>query len=411
MPSRRHRDVSVVVGVCAIVLALGYVGKACRGFWHAPLSFVCHSDIRALYGLRGMDRDLFPYLHGELLVSTQAGPPVRYGLRPVDGANEYPVLTGILMWLPSLVSDGPDTYLLASMALLAPFGLATAWLLGRMTGRRALWWSASPILLLYAFHNWDLAVVAASVVGFWCWWRGRPVAAAICVGVGGALKLYPLLFLLPLVLEQIHERDRRGAIRAAAAGAGTFALINLPFVVLDPSGWAVAYRFQTLRRPNYDSLWGVLGTSFELDQGTITTVSTLAVVVVLVAVAWETERRARREGTYPFLPACAALLAGFLLVSKVHSPQFALWMVPLFVLVGIRPGWYALFVAGNVLLYLAIFAVSVWSIHARDVLVTWSVWGRTATFLLLVVVFLRARPAVSRASDPDEIVHAPAPAD
>jgi hypothetical protein len=44
-------------------------------------------------------------------------------------------------------------------------------------------------------------------------------------------------------------------------------------------------------------------------------------------------------------------------------------------------------------MYLAIFAVSVWSIHARDVLVTWSVWARTATFLLLVVAFLRAPAA------------------
>jgi uncharacterized membrane protein len=411
MRSRWHRDVAVVIGVCAIVLVLGSAGKACRGFWHDPLSFLCHSDIRALYSLRGMDRELFPYVHGELIVSTEPGPPVRYGLRPVDGANEYPVLTGVLMWLPSLVSGSPDTYLLASVALLAPFGLATAWLLGRMTGRRALLWSASPMLLLYAFHNWDLAVVAASVAGSWCWWRGRPTAAAVCFGVGGALKLYPLLFLLPLVLERIHAGDSRGAARAGAGGFGIFALINLPFVVLSPSGWAVAYRFQTLRVPNYDSLWGVLSETFQLDQGAITTVSTIAVVVVLSAVTWATERRARREGPYPFLPACAALLAGFLLVSKVHSPQHALWVVPLFVLVRIHLGWYALFVVGNVLMYVAIFAVSVWSTDARDVLVTWSVWARAGTFLLLIIVFLRAPAAVSRASEGAEIAVEPALAD
>jgi uncharacterized membrane protein len=393
MSSRRHRDVALVIGICAIVLVLGSVGKACRGFWRDPMSFLCHSDIRSLYSLRGMDRELFPYLHGELIVSKEPGPPVRYGLRPVDGANEYPVLTGILMWLPSLVSSSPDTYLLASMVLLAPFGLATAWLLGRMTGRRALLWSASPMLLLYAFHNWDLAVVAASVAGFWCWWRGRPIAAAVCLGLGAALKLYPVLFLLPLVLERLYAGDRRAAIRAGAVGVGTFALINLPFGVLSPSGWAVAYRFQALRVPNYDSLWGVLSWVFEMDQATITWLSTLAVIVVLAAVTWATVRRARREGPYPFLPACAALLAGFLLVSKVHSPQYALWLVPLFVLVRIRLGWYLIFVAGNVLMYAAIFGVSVWSTVARDVLVTLSVWARAGTFLLLVIAFLRAPTA------------------
>ena len=412
MSSRRHRDIAIVVGVCAIVLVLGYVGKACRGFWPTPISLVCHSDIRSLYPLREMERDLFPYLHGDLIIvprPDRTWPP--FEVRPVGGANEYPVLTGILMWLPSLASDDPDTYLLVSALLLAPFGLATAWLLGRMTGRRALWWSASPILLLYAFHNWDLAVVAASVAGFWCWWRGRPVAAALCFGIGGALKLYPLLFLLPSVLDRIHDGDRRGAVRAGAAGAGVFALINLPLVLLSPSGWAVAFRFQALRMPNPDSVWGQLAQTFDLDRRAINLLSTAATVSILLAVAWETERRARRDGAYPFLPACAALLAGFLLVAKVHSPQYALWFVPLFVLVRIRFGWYVLFVTGNVLLYLAIFAVSTWSISARDVLVTWSVWGRTATFLLLVLVFLRAPPAVPRAPDPGEIALATAPVD
>jgi uncharacterized membrane protein len=407
MPRRRPSDLATVVGVCAIVLVLGATGKACRGFWGDPLSFVCHSDIRALYPLRGMDRDLFPYLHGELIVRTVPGPPERSWLRPVDGAVEYPVLTGILMWAPSLVSDGPDTYLLASIVLLAPFGLATAWFLGRMTGRRALRWSASPILVLYAFHNWDLAVVAASIAGIWCWWRGRPVAAAACFGIGGALKLYPLVFLAPLVLERIHGGDRRGAVRVGAAGVATTALLNLPILLLDPSGWAVAYRFQGLRQPNDDSMWGVLAESFRLDQDTVTAWSTVAVALVLLAVAWQTVRRARHDGVYPFLPACAALLAGFLLVGKVHSPQFALWLLPFFVLVHIRLGWYVLFVAGNLVMYASIFGVSVWSTRARDVLVTWSVWGRAATFLILVIAAARASPAVER--PPPEIVLAPVP--
>ena len=69
-------------------------------------------------------------------------------------------------------------------------------------------------------------------------------------------------------------------------------------------------------------------------------------------------------------------------------------------LIRVSSGWYALFVGGNVLLYVAIFGVSVWSTHARDFLVAWSVWARTATFLLLVVAFLRAAPALERASDP-----------
>jgi uncharacterized membrane protein len=409
-----RRDVAVVVAVCAVVLVLGDAGKACRGFWRHPASFACHSDIRALYSLRGMDRELFPYVHGELIVVPDPGPPPAYHLRPADGANEYPVLTGILMWLPSLVSENPDAYLLATAALLAPFGLLTAWLLGRMSGRRALLWSASPILLLYAFLNWDLPAVAAAAAGFWWWWRGRGEAAAAAFGVGAALKLYPALFLVPLVLDRVHAGDRRGAVRAAAIGAGAFVLVNLPIALADPEGWAVPFRFQTLRRPNYDSVWGLLANALDLGPTAVNVLSTAAVALAAAAVLMACARRARHHSAYPFLPACAALLAAFLLGGKVHSPQFALWLVPLFVLLAVRNVWYWVFVAGNVVLYLAIFAVSVWSEAARDVLVTWSIWVRAATLLALVVVFLRASDATWRAAldqDPAEPERAVAVAD
>jgi hypothetical protein len=99
-------------------------------------------------------------------------------------------------------------------------------------------------------------------------------------------------------------------------------------------------------------------------------------------------------------PAYATRPTAFLLVIKVHSPRHALWLVPLFVLLSVRAAWYWLLVVGNVVLYAAIFAVPGWSVEAADVPVPWSVWARTATFLALVVVFLRApNVALSIASD------------
>jgi len=91
MRNRRHRVVAVVIGVCAIALVLAAAGKACRGFWRDPASLLCHSDVRALYHLRGMDRELFPYLHGELIVVPtphRRWPPLE--LRPIDGPTSTP---------------------------------------------------------------------------------------------------------------------------------------------------------------------------------------------------------------------------------------------------------------------------------------------------------------------------------
>ncbi len=53
------------------------------------------------------------------------------------GAIEYPVLTGLFMWLGGLLVDDSNSYLRVTAMLLVPFGMVTAYLLGRMTGQRS----------------------------------------------------------------------------------------------------------------------------------------------------------------------------------------------------------------------------------------------------------------------------------
>jgi uncharacterized membrane protein len=400
-PDRRPASAAAVVAVCALMLAAGYLAKDCPGLGRFRLSFLCHSDIYSLYGPRAMDRAIVPYVLGRLEVIVVDGDPLTYELHAVDGANEYPVLTGLLMWAPSPFVSANRSYLGLSAAMLAPFGLATALLLAWMTGRRAYLFAASPLLVLYAFHNWDLAAVAAATAGCWCWWRGRDPWAAVWFGVGGALKLYPLLFLVALALEARRRAGIRPAMRAFAIGVGAFVAVNLPILLASPAGWAVPFRFHSLRPPNYDSLWGVLANLVPMGVGTIDALSGLLVIAGVAAVLVAAERRARRDGAYPFLPACAALLAAFLLANKVHSPQYALWLLPWFSLVLVRFRWYVALVVTNLVLYAAIFGVSVYSVAARDTIVFWSVWARLLLMGGLLVAFLRAEPVESRAAPGD----------
>ena len=50
-----------------------------------------------------------------------------------------------------------------SVWLLVPFGLAITVMLALMTRWWVLLWAATPPLVLYAFHNWELPVVATAV--------------------------------------------------------------------------------------------------------------------------------------------------------------------------------------------------------------------------------------------------------
>ncbi|HVM36083.1 MAG TPA: glycosyltransferase 87 family protein [Actinomycetota bacterium] len=390
--------------VSAAALFGGWLLKAqCLKPWEGSRQYkaLCYNDIQALYPDyqdergdvvgRGVQARIFPYVEGELRPDDGA---------LINGAIEYPVLTGVFMWGSGLLARDANQYFVHSALLLAPFGLLSTFLLARMTGVRTLLWAGAPAIVLYAFHNWDLLVVAATVAGFYVWRRGEPVWAAVLFGVGAALKMYPALFVAPVALERWRRGDRAGAGAVVGAGAGTFALINLPFVIRNFEGWRATYSFHSRRGPNFDSIWSITDIGplsiprLEPDQLNLLTTGLMLVffAAVLGAGWW----RGRRDGTYPVLPVSAALLASFLLWNKVHSPQYTLWLLPFFVLVAVPVAWWFAYTVVDMVVYVGIFRFFydytndgeffTTAYHAMSI----GVWVRALLLLVLVVVFLRS---------------------
>jgi uncharacterized membrane protein len=439
---------AAVVLLCGLTLFLGYANKArCAGpeFDAAGRSGpdfsirydrdVCYSDIQYLWLGRDIDKHVFPYLSGYL---TEDG-------ALVGGTVEYPVLTGLLIWAGALFADTDAGFLLGSALLMAPFGLLTAWLLGRLSRWRALAWALGPPLVLYSFHNWDLPVVACAVGAVYVVHRGwgragadrplidRATAGAVLLGLGFAFKLYPGAFVLPLALyvltaqrislqgsHPVHggRYDFAGALRVAVAAVLTVAVVNAPFAALGYQGWWASFAFQGQRKVDITTnsiwFWGFRPTSDpdnESFQGLMDWLSPALVVAsfgVALAVGWW---RWRREGTYPWIAVSAAMLAGFLLLHKVHSPQYTLWLVPFFVLLRVPWGLVAAYFVADAAMGIGIFRwfyVTKTSLpsgiydswESQAVMV--GVWGRAILLVALFVVFLRARATVSPHDEVDD---------
>jgi uncharacterized membrane protein len=420
--------------LCGITLILGFVNKdRCTGprfdqwgrsqpdFEERRYQEVCYSDIQTLWIGRDIDRHVFPYVHGKL---TDKG-------EPVGGVVEYPVLTGVFIWASALPAHTDAEFLLYSALLLAPFGLATAWLLGRMSGWRALLWAVGPPLVMYAFHNWELPVVLCATAAFYVvhhgWGRRgaerplltRATVAAVLLGLGFAFKVYPAIFVLPLMLyvltggrggAEFGDRagpDWRGALRVAATAIGTAIAVNVPFMVAGFEGWRASFTFQLLRKADITTnsiwFWGFRPDS-EPDNvpvqeliGVLSPLLMLISFVVACGIGWT---RYQKEGTYPWVPVAAAMLCGFLLLHKVHSPQYTLWLVPMFVLLRVRWGWIVAYFAADLAMGIGIFR---WlyevfygkhggvldGLAAQAVMV--GVWGRAALLIGLFFAFLTAR--------------------
>ena len=164
--------------------------------------------------------------------------------------------------------------------------------------------------------------------------RHRIFAAAALLGLGGAAKLYPLLFLLPMMLWILFGNPRaRLALAAQAIGVAivSFVLVNAPVFAANPAGWLAPYQFQSTRPIGVDtlSIWAVLT---ELPAAWANLLSAGVTAIALIAVAMWSWRRGRRLGDYPLLATSLVVLTAYLLANKVYSPQYALWLLPVLVL-------------------------------------------------------------------------------
>ncbi|MGQ4597967.1 glycosyltransferase family 87 protein [Nocardia sp. R6R-6] len=426
----------VVVLLCGLTLALAYANKArCAGepfegngrstvFDIIKDSDVCYSDIQFLWLGRDINEHVFPYVHGGI---TDDG-------ALVGGAVEYPVLSGVLMWVGAVGADNDAEFLRYSALLLAPFALLTAWMLARLAGGAALLWAVGPPLVLYAFHNWELPVVCTAVAAVYVVaamtrfsLRTRGILAAVLLGLGFCLKLYPGIFVLPLmayVLTGGIERDAddgdrrldvRGALLTAAAAIGTVVAVNLPFALTGYEGWRASFTFQQLRQADITTnsiwYWGLrpaFGPDAPSEAAFQKLVSLASPVLVLLAFAlaiWLGWKRYRTTGVFGWVGVSGAMLCGFLLFHKVHSPQYTLWLVPFLVLLEV-PWW----LIGGYLVADAAIGIGVFryfysmgsgtSVELMQHIVEFGVWGRASLLVVLFFVFLRALPRWYRSVPP-----------
>ncbi|MFM7718270.1 MAG: hypothetical protein ACKO8G_02095, partial [Actinomycetota bacterium] len=122
--------------------------------------------------------------------------------------------------------------------------------------------------------------------------------------------------------------DRSGAAHIAAGTAASWALLNVPFALLAPDGWSRFFRYSAARGSDWDSLWYVAARELEVP-----TVNVGVAVALLAssALVWWAKRL--REPDFPRWTLVFPLLVLFLVTGKVYSPQFSLWLLPLFALV------------------------------------------------------------------------------
>jgi uncharacterized membrane protein len=269
---------------------------------------------------------------------------------------EYPVLTGVYQYVSmalaktytavtKLVSAVPVVAEVVMFFDIAAFGLALAWLVtvwatAQLAGRR-MWdaavVAASPILIFHAFTNFDALATACAAGAMLAWARRRPALSGALIGIGVALKLYPLLLFVPLLILGLRTGRLRNVGKTAVVAVATWLVVNLPIMVLYPRGWAEFFVLNTRRGDDMDSLYNVVKSftgwrgfdpvlGFWQPPAVLNAVSAALFASCLVAIVYIglTAKQRPRLAQLAFL-----VVAAFLLTNKVWSPQYSLWLVPL----------------------------------------------------------------------------------
>ena len=270
------------------------------GAVYAPWSYrhVAYSDLISLYYRFHLANHALPYVH-----------------TPV----EYPVLTGMFMWLAAWAPGVQGYFLVSSLGLLAS-ALGTVYFLHRINWRLAWSFALCPLLLVYGLLNWDLLAIFFMVAG-WAQFRSRRYAwAGVLLSLGVWAKFFPVIVLFYCVIWLLRDSRDRVHARQMVLWSGAVALVvNVPFALANVGNWGHFFAFNARRG-------GRGGILYELRLAStlpIPVVDLLSGALVVLAVALLVPRVLR--GGSP-IAAAAITFAVLLLVNKVNSPQYMLWL-------------------------------------------------------------------------------------
>lgn len=259
---------------------------------------------------------------------------------------EYPPGAALPIWL----AGDEETRLSVLMLVCALVCQRSAWAIG---GARSGWLMVliAPVAGALVRAHFDMLPAALAMAGLALVFTRRPrrgglELGAVLLGLGTMTKLWPLVIAAVAVVWLHGRGERRAAYRCAAIVAATILVVGLPFAAIgDFPGTMV--RFHVDRPVQIEStaasVLEVIGGSHVTGDPVhhdrfksnglagghadlVAALSSLALVAAALAILWLAWRRPDRDA---LVLAALAITLAFVCFSKVLSPQYVVWILPL----------------------------------------------------------------------------------
>ena len=305
----------IVLALLASLISFAKFSSCESSGWATPDQYIhaCYSYIPALFGERGLSKGDWAYSNG------------------VDSV-EYPVVTGTVMWaLAQITPSGADAvnkYFHINIILIALLLILTSLIIFKLRPEFAYLYPLAPAGIASLYINWDLWAIISMVGAIYWFDRKKLDLSALALGVSISTKFMPIFLLFPIIFIFMRRNQLRQSLKYIVITVLTFAAINLPVYLTTPEGWLRFYQLNLSRGSDWGSLWYAL-TGLGINLPNLNYLSILLLLTGFAAIA-----------IYIFelrnTPSLASLsfivLATVMCASKVYSPQYALWLIPLAVI-------------------------------------------------------------------------------
>jgi uncharacterized membrane protein len=276
--------------------------------WATPDQYIhaCYSDIPALFGSRGLDKNEWPFASN-------------------DNSVEYPVVTAMAMYATSFVANSPASYFNVNIFFLILLFIATVALVRKIRPEFAYLVPVAPAMIASLYINWDLWAIATMMLAIYWFDRKKYSYSALIMGLSISTKFLPVFLLIPIAFILWRDDKVKELIKYVGVVAATWIAINLPFAITTPTGWWRFYKLNLERGPDWGSFWLAL----QQLGISLTNLNYLSVLLLLIALTSVAIMLFELKYTPTLASVAFIVLASVMVASKVYSPQYVLWLTPL----------------------------------------------------------------------------------
>ena len=301
----------IALAICASLLSFAKFNHCENTGWATPDQYIhaCYSDLPALYGSRGLDKNAWPFASDENSV-------------------EYPVITAMVMYATSFGANSPVSYFNINIFFLVFLFVAIVLLVRRIRPEFAYLVPIAPAMIASLFINWDLWAIATMMLAIYWFDRKQYLHSALIMGLSISTKFLPVFLLIPIAFILWRDAKVKELVKYLAVLAATWIAINLPFALTTPTGWWRFYKLNLERGADWGSFWLAL----QQLGFSLTNLNYLSILLLLIALTTVALLLFELKYTPTLASVAFIVLASVMLASKVYSPQYVLWLTPLAVI-------------------------------------------------------------------------------